>query len=254
LHQTIKSFAVFRFQRKLKFSNLKKHILKVKAVYLRMNSDFLSFTINLSTIVSFLPISVLLWYRKSLFQRSFGLAIFGYFITLFFAGVASYISAYLCKSAFPVFHVFVIINSFFVFLLFRKEYSNNNLKKATTFFLVLLLLSDIIEFSIKGGFLTNNTITYSLFNLLYILQYFLYLIDTMKQKPSIIYDRKSPFLILSITFFYALNQLLFSFIENDLRNLLLTNQYAILLWLLFGWFYIFYLIVVSYFLWKNLRS
>jgi hypothetical protein len=219
-----------------------------------MNSDFLSFTINLSTIASFLPVAVLLWYRKSIFQRSFGLAIFGYFAALFFAGVAGHISAYLWKTAFPVFHVFVIINSFFVFLLFRKEYSNNKFKKATTFFLVFTLLSDIIEFSIKGGFDTNNTITYSVFNLLFVLQYFLYLIDTMKSKPSIIYDRKSPFIILSITFFYALNQLLFSFIEDDLRYLLLTNQYAILLWLLFVWFYILYLVVISYFLWRNLRS
>ncbi len=219
-----------------------------------MNSDILLFSIHFSSVLAFLPIAIMLWNLKKLKQRTFGWAILGYFSCLFFAGVFSYISAYLFESTYPVYHVFMLIQVFFVLQLFKNEYANKHFRTVSYFFFVVLILSEIFEFTFKGGFFANNTITYPIINLTFILQFFLYLVDAIKNRPGIISNRKSPFLILCSTLFYSINQLLFSLIEEDIRMLLINNEYAMLIWALFVWFYTFFLLIASYILWRNLRS
>jgi len=218
-----------------------------------MGSDFLDISVNISLIASFLPIVLMLWYFKVLKKRSFGWAIFGYLTTLFLEGSISYITAYLIQTTFPVFHVFTVFESLFIFLLFKNEYTNAKFKIISFIFFALTLLTEIVEFNFKGGFLENNEITFSVINLSFIIQYFLYLIDSIKNKPAIIFDRKGPFLIFSATLFYTINQLLFSLIQEDIRHLI-NNDYAYLIWVIFVWLYILYLLISSYILWRNLRS
>lgn len=218
-----------------------------------MGSDFLDISVNISLIASFLPIVLMLWYFKVLKKRSFGWAIFGYLTTLFLEGSISYITAYLIQTTFPVFHVFTVFESLFIFLLFKNEYTNAKFKIISIIFFALTLLTEIVEFNFKGGFLENNEITFSVINLSFIIQYFLYLIDSIKNKPAIIFDRKGPFLIFSATLFYTINQLLFSLIQEDIRQLI-NNDYAYLIWVIFAWLYTLYLLIASLLLWRNLRS
>ena len=218
-----------------------------------MSSDFLDISVNISLIASFLPVVLMLWYFKVLKKRSFGWAIFGYLTTLFLEGSISYVTAYLYQTTFPVFHVFTVFEVLFIFLLFKNEYTNAKFKIISFIFFSLTLLTEIFEFNFKGGFLENNEITFSVVNLSFIIQYFLFLIDSIKNKPAIIFDRKGPFLIFSATLFYTINQLLFSLIQEDLRQLI-NNVYVTLIWELFVWLYIFYLMIASYILWRNLRS
>ncbi len=219
-----------------------------------MSSDFLDISVNISSIASFLPIVVMLWYFKVLKKRTFGWAIFGYFTTLFFVSVLCYLFIYLYVNALPGFHLLIVFISFFTFVLFKNEYSNNLFKKASYFFFALVLLTEITEFTVRGGFFTNNYVSNFVLHFTFILQYFLYLVDTIKNRPAIIYDRKGSFLIITATFFYSLNQLLFAIIENDLRYLLVKSEYAVLIWEIFVWLYTFYLLIASYILWRNLRS
>jgi len=219
-----------------------------------MGSDFLDITVNISSLTSFLPVFVLLWYFKVLKKRSFGWAIFGYFTTLFLVTVLSYLFLYIYVDAIPGYHLLIVFISFFTFLLFKNEYSNILFKKASYFFFALVLLTEITEFTVRGGFFTNNYVSNFVLHFTFILQYFLYLVDTIKNRPAIIYDRKGSFLIITATFFYSLNQLLFAIIENDLRFLLAKSHYAILIWEIFVWLYTLYLLIASYILWRNLRS
>jgi hypothetical protein len=219
-----------------------------------MNSDILLFSVHFSSVLAFLPIAIMLWHLKKLKQRTFGWAILGYFSCLFMAGVFSYLSAYLFESTNPIYHIFLIIQAFFVLHLFKNEYANKHFKTVSYVFFGVIILSEIFEFTFKGGFFANNTITYPIINLTFILQYFLYLVDAIKNRPASIYNRKGPFLILSATLFYSINQLLFSLIEEDIRMLLINNEYAMLIWSLFVWFYTFFLLIASYILWRNLRT
>jgi hypothetical protein len=219
-----------------------------------MNSDILLFSIHFSSVLAFLPIAIMLWHLKKLKQRTFGWAILGYFSCLFLAGLFSYLLAYLVESTNPISHIFLIIQGFFVLQLFKNEYANKHFKTVSYVFFGVIIISEIFEFTFKGGFFSINKITYPIVNLTFILQFFLYLVDAIKNRPSIIYNRKSPFLILCTTLFYSINQLLFSLINEDIRMLLINNQYAMLIWALFVWFYIVYLLLSSYFLWRNLRS
>ena len=219
-----------------------------------MSSDFLNISINISSIATFFPFVVMLWYIKTLKKRTFGWAMFGYFTTLFLVSVLCYLFIYLYVNALPVFHLLIVFISFFTFLLFKNEYTNILFKKASYFFFVLALLTEITEFILRGGFFTNNYISYFVLHFTFVLQYFLYLIDTLKNRPAIIYDRKGSFIIISATFFYSFSQLFFSIIENDIRFLLDKNLYAILIWVIFVWLYTFYLLIASYILWRNLRS
>ena len=219
-----------------------------------MGLHFLGFLLDLSSVMAILPIMVMMWHLKALKQRSFGWFMFGYFTTQFLAGALSYLSYFLYDSPLPVFHIFMMIQAFFTFLLFRSEYINSQFKKATDFFLGVTILTEIIEFNVRGGLFTNNIITYAVINLCFILQYFLFMVDAIKNRPKVVYDRKGPFLVLSATLFYSISQLLFCLLEEDLRLLLVKNHYAVLLWALFIWFYTIYLLFASYFLWRNLRS
>jgi len=219
-----------------------------------MGSDFLDISINISSIATFFPFVVMLWYIKTLKKRTFGWAMFGYFTTLFLVSVLCYLFINLYVNALPGFHLLIVFISFFTFLLFKNEYTNILFKKASYFFFVLALLTEITEFILRGGFFTNNYISYFVLHFTFVLQYFLYLIDTLKNRPAIIYDRKGSFIIISATFFYSFSQLFFSIIENDIRFLLDKNLYAILIWVIFVWLYTFYLLIASYILWRNLRS
>jgi hypothetical protein len=172
----------------------------------------------------------------------------------FFVSALCYLLVYIYESAFPGFHLLIVFISFFTFLLFKNEYTNILFKKASYFFFALVLLTEITEFTIRGGFFTDNYVSYFVLHFTFVLQYFLYLVDTIKNRPAIIYDRKGSFLIISATFFYSLNQLFFAIIENEIRYLILKSQYAVLIWVIFVWLYIFYLLIASYILWRNLRS
>jgi hypothetical protein len=218
-----------------------------------MNSDILLITIHVSSVLAFIPIAIMLWNLKQLKQRTFGWAILGYFATLFLAGILNYGSALLFASIYRVFHVTILFRSYFIFLLFYREYTDIKFKKLTYLFLILTLSSEILEFTLKGGFLSDNNFTFPIFNLVIIMQYFLYLVDALKNRPTIINDPKGSFLIVSITYFYAISQLFFAFVREDIRFLLAKNPIAILIWSLFVWCYIIYLLISSYFLWKNLR-
>jgi hypothetical protein len=219
-----------------------------------MGANFLNITVNISSITSFLPVAVMLLYLKTLKTRTFGWAIFGYFTSLFIITMLCYLFIYIYVDAIPGYHLFIVFTSFFTFLLFKSEYSNVFFKKASYFFFALVLITEITEFTFRGGFFTNNYVSNFVLHFTFILQYFLYLVDTIKNRPAIIYNRKGSFLIITATFFYSLNQLLFAIIENDFRFLLAKNQYAVLIWELFVWLYTFYLLTASYFLWRNLHS
>ena len=145
-----------------------------------MGSDFLDITVNISSIASFLPFVVLLWYWKTLKKRTFGWAIFGYFTTLFIVTLLCYLFIYIFVDAIPGYHLLIVFISFFTFLLFKNEYSNNLFKKASYFFFALVLLTEITEFTVRGGFFTNNYVSNFVLHFTFILQYFLYLVDTIK--------------------------------------------------------------------------
>jgi hypothetical protein len=218
-----------------------------------MFSDFVGLSVLFATIFSFVPPAIMLWYRKALSQRSFGWPFFGYSATILGMGLFGYLFSFLYQSAFPSYHIFMWPLAFFIFLLFKNEYYSIGYKKLAYLFLWISLFSEVTEFILRGGFLTNNTITYAIVNLTFVIHYILYIIDVFKNKPSIIYDTKGPFLIISITFIYSINQLLFSFIQEEIRYLLLTSNYANLIWGMFVWLWILYLYFISYYLWKNLR-
>ncbi len=218
-----------------------------------MFSGFLGLSSLFSSVSAFVPIVIMLRYRKVLIQRSFGISIFGYIASLFLAGVIEYLFAFLCRSGFPAHHIFIVPLAFFTFLLFKNEYYNVKYKQLAYLFLGLSLLSEVVEFIVRGGFLTNNTITYSIVNLTFIAHYLLYIIDNFKNKPSLILNPKGSFMIISATFIYSINQLLFSFVIEGIR-FQITNNYANLMWGSFTWLYILYLYFICYLLWKNLRG
>jgi hypothetical protein len=219
-----------------------------------MNSDILFFLVHFSSVLAFLPISIMLWYLKKLKQRTSGWAILGYFSCLFLSGLLNYVSAPLFESIYPVFHATVLFKSYFVFLLFNDAYTNIKLKKFSFLFFIVILFCEIFEFISKGGFLANNNITFPVVNLVFILQFLLYLMDAFKNRPTKIQFQEGFFNVLSLTFFYSISQLFFALIREDIRFELSKNEYALLIWTLFVWFYIVYLLLSSYFLWRNFRS
>jgi hypothetical protein len=218
-----------------------------------MFSSFEGISVLFATILSILPPAIMLWCRKALSQRSFGWPFFGYSATILAMGLFGYLFSFLYQSAFPSYHIFVWPLAFFTFQLFKNQYYSILFKKLAYLFLGMSLFSEVTEFIWRGGFLTNNSITYSIVNLTFITHYILYIIDVFKNKPNIIYDKKGPFLIISITFLYSINQLFFSLIDEELRYFLTSSTYAIIIWSLFTWLWILYLIIISYYLWKNLR-
>jgi hypothetical protein len=218
-----------------------------------MFSTFIALSVLFGTILSILPPAIMLWYRKALSQRSFGWPFFGYSATILAMGLSGYLFSFLYQSAFPSYHIFILPLAFFTFLLFKNQYYSIRFKKLAYVFLGISLFSEVTEFIWRGGLLTDNSITYSFVNLTFIGHYILYIIDVFKNKPSIIYDKKGPFLIISITFIYSINQLLFSLIGEDIRYLLVSSTYANIIWSMFACLWILYLIIISYYLWKNLR-
>jgi hypothetical protein len=78
--------------------------------------------------------------------------------------------------------------------------------------------------------------------------------DAFKNRPTKIQFQEGFFNVLSLTFFYSISQLFFALIREDIRFELSKNEYALLIWTLFVWFYIVYLLLSSYFLWRNFRS
>ncbi len=218
-----------------------------------MNIDVLFFTNHASSVLAFLPVAIMLWKLKQLKQRTFGRAILGYFSVLFLAGLLNYVSAKLFESIYPVFHISIFFESYFIFLLFTREYTNIKFKKLAYLFLILTLSSEILEFTLKGGFLSDNNFTFPISNLVFMIQYFLYLVDALKNRPTIIQDPKGSFLIVTATYFYSTSQLFFAIVREDIRFLMVESPNAILIWCLFVWVYVVYLLISSYFLWKNLR-
>jgi hypothetical protein len=217
-----------------------------------MFSTFIGLSVLFATILSALPPAIMLWYRKALSQRSFGWSFFGYSTTILGMGIFGFLFSFFYLSTFPSHHIFIWPLAFFTFQLFKNEYYSVKFKKLAYIFLIIGLLSEVIEFNVRGGFLTNNTITYSIVNLTFIAHYLFYIIDNFKNKPSVILNPKGSFMIISATFIYSLNQLLFSFVIESIR-FQVTNNYANLIWGSFTWLYILYLFFISYFLWKNLR-
>ncbi len=217
-----------------------------------MFSSFEGISILFATILSILPPAIMLWYRKALSQRSFGWPFFGYSATILAMGLFGYLFSFLYQSAFPSYHIFILPQAFFTFLLFKNEYYSVKFKKLAYLFLIIGLLSEVIEFNVRGGFLTDNSITYSIVNLTFIAHYLFYIIDNFKNKPSVILNPKGSFMIISATFIYSIIQLLFSFVIEVIR-FQITNNYANLIWGSFTWLYVLYLFFISYFLWKNLR-
>jgi len=217
-----------------------------------MFSTFLELSALFAAILSILPPAIMLWYRKALSQRSFGWPFFGYSATILAMSIFGYLFSFLYQSAFPSYHIFILPLAFFTFLLFKNQYYSIRFKKLAYVFLGISLFSEVTEFIWRGGFLTDNSITYSIVNLTFIAHYLLYIIDNFKNKPSVILNPKGSFMIISATFIYSLNQLLFSFVIESIR-FQVTNNYANLIWGSFTWLYILYLFFISYFLWKNLR-
>jgi hypothetical protein len=216
-----------------------------------MFSSFEGISILFATILSILPPAIMLWYRKALSQRSFGWPFFGYSATILAMGLFGYLFSFLYQSAFPSYHIFILPQAFFTFLLFKNEYYSVKFKKLAYLFLIIGLLSEVIEFNVRGGFLTDNSITYSIVNLTFIAHYLFYIIDNFKNKPSVILNPKGSFMIISATFIYSIIQLLFSFVIEGIR-FQITNNYANLIWSIFACLWILYLIIISYYLWKNL--
>ena len=219
-----------------------------------MKIDLLYVLIVASAVIAVVPVLVMLWYRKTLFQRSFGMALLGIYSSHFLAGVFEHISCYLFKTTFPVYHFYVIFLSYFYYLLFAKKLTILVLKKLAVFLLVLMLAIEVYEFFFRGGLFIDNNLAYLSLQVYTILFYFLYLVDTFKNAPhSLVYSR-SEFGIYSINFVFSILQFLFVLIENDIRESLEQNSWTDMIWELYVWTYIIYLIISSYLIWKNMRS
>lgn len=215
---------------------------------------FLLYLIHTSSVLAILPIIIILTHRKSLFQRRYGWGVFAYFSNLVVAGFSGYISCDLFGTSNVAYHITLPFLMLAIYLLFKDEFTNKRFKRIALLLFIISLASEILEFNFENGFMSNNNITYAVVNFSFIVQYLLYLLDTFSNQPSIIFDKKSPFAILSATFFYSINQLLFSVIEEDIADHLLDSNYAVIIWSIFVSNYILFLLVSSYFLWKNLRS
>jgi hypothetical protein len=215
---------------------------------------FLLYLIHTSSVLSLIPVLIMLLHKKTLFQRRYGWGLFGYFSNLAFAAFVSYLSCYLFGVSYVAYHFSLPFLMLAIYWLFKDEFTNKSFKRITLILFIISLVSEVLEFSFENGFKTNNNITYSIVNFSFIALYLLYLLDTFNNQPSIIFDKKSPFSLFNLLFFYSINQLLFSVIEEDIADHLLDSNYAVIIWSIFVSNYIFFLILSSYFLWKNLRS
>jgi hypothetical protein len=219
-----------------------------------MNSENLYALMIASAGIAVVPVLVMLWYRKTFFKRSFGIALFGIYSSHFLAGVFEHISCYLFKSTYPIYHFYVISLSYFYYLLFAKKLTISGLKKLAGFLLVLMLAIEGYDFFFRGGLFINNNLAYLSVQVYTILFYFLYLVDTFKNAPhSLVYSR-SEFGIYSAIFVFAIIQFLFALIENDISESLGLNSRINMIWGSYVWAYIIYLIISSYLIWKNMRS
>jgi hypothetical protein len=205
-------------------------------------------------VLALMPVMIMLVHRKTLFQRRYGWGVFGYFSNLVIAAFASYLSCYLFGTSFVAYHITLPFLMLAIYALFKDEFTNKSFKRIPLILFIISLVSEILEFSFENGFKANNNITYSIVNFSFIALYLLYLLDTFNNQPSIIFDKKSPFAVFNLMFFYSINQLLFSVIEEDIAANLLDSNYAVIIWSIFVCNYILFLLLASYFLWKNLRS
>ena len=219
-----------------------------------MKIDLLYILMVASAVIAVVPVLVLLWYRKTLFQQSFGVALLGVYSSHFIAGVFEHISCYLFNTTYPVYHFYVISLGFFYYMLFAKKLTISVLKKLAVFLLVLMLATEVYEFFFRGGLFNNNNLAYLSLQVYTILFYFLYLVDTFKNAPhSLIYSR-GEFSIYSAIFVFAIIQFLFALIENDISESLGLNSRINMIWGSYVLSYIIYLIISSYLIWKNMRS
>lgn len=219
-----------------------------------MKIDLLYVLIVASAVIAVVPVLVMLWYRKTLFQRSFGMALLGIYSSHFLAGVFEHISCYLFKTTFPVYHFYVIFLSYFYYLLFAKKLTILVLKKLAVFLLVLMLATEGYDFFFRGGLFSNNHLSHLVLTVYVVVLYFLFLVDTFKNSSdSLVYSR-GVFGIYSINFVFSILQFLFVLIENDIRESLEQNSWTDMIWGLYVWTYIIYLIISSYLIWKNMRS
>jgi hypothetical protein len=219
-----------------------------------MKSENLYALIVASAVIAVVPVLVLLWYRKTLFQRSFGIVLFGIYSSHFLAGVFEHISCYLLKTTYPVYHFYVISLSYLYYLLFAKKLTILVLKKLAVFLLVLMLAIEGYEFFFRGGLFSNNNLAYLYLQEYTVIFYFLYLVDTFKNAPNSLVYSRSEFGIYSTIFVFAILQFLFALIENDISESLGSNSWINMIWGLYVWAYIIYLIISSYLIWKNMRS
>lgn len=218
-----------------------------------MDPTFIYFSVNFSISMATLPFLVMLLRIKTLKKRRFGWTFFGYITSLFLVGFTALIAIEIIESPYPIYYIFIPIQSYFIYLVFKNEYSNKLFKRISLYLFLLICLSNIIEFSVEDIIWENNDVTFAISNFVYILMYFMYLFDLIKNNPSSIYDKKGPFMLLSITLFYAISHLIFAIVEEDLRQLMEHHIFALKIWEVFIWTYTFYLVAIAYFLWKNLR-
>ena len=219
-----------------------------------MKSENLYALIVASAAIAVVPVLVLLWYRKTLFQRSFGIALFGIYTSHFLTGVFEHISCYLFKTTYPVYHFYVISLSYLYYLLFAKKLTILVLKKLAVFLLVLMLATEGYDFFFRGGLFSNNNLAYLYLQVYTVIFYFLYLVDTLKNAPNSLVYSRSEFGIYSTIFVFAILQFLFALIENDISESLGLNSWINMIWGSYICSYIIYLIISSYLIWKNMRS
>lgn len=214
--------------------------------------EVLLFIVHSSTAISLLPIVIMLWFRKTLFQRSYGIAILGMYVSFFLAAISSYITSYLIHSSIPSYHILIPMRGFFICLLFVKEFNNKKFKNAGVVMFLLILCSELFEFIYFGGIMSNNNLTSLAVNLTFIIFYVLYIIDAYKYKPETMFQPRGIFPVFSVIFGYEVVYFLFSLIENDLREKLLIDPKAVAIWGGFVLLYSISLILASYLIWRNL--
>jgi hypothetical protein len=219
-----------------------------------VSKEVLLFIVHSSTTISLLPIVIMLWYRKSLLKQSYGIAIFGMYVTFFLSALFSYISCYFLESSTPSYHIFVTLRGFFIYLLFIKELKNKFLKTIGIALLLSIFVAEFLELFYWGGLLSNNNLTQLFVNLEFIIFYILYIIDIYKNNPESMFEPRGVFPLYSVIFAYEVVFLLFSVIENDLREKLLIDPSAVAIWGGFVLLYSISLILASFLLWRNLSA
>jgi hypothetical protein len=171
-----------------------------------MKLELLKFSILLSALISAIPVIIMLINRKTLFQRSYGFALFGIFSSHFLAGAFEFVCAYVFRNAFPVYHLYNVILSIFLFLLFSSKIITPILKNCAKVLLFIMLLAEFYDFFFRGGLFSNNNFAYPVLQFSIILFYFLYLLETFKFHSIEAAHTASEFAIFSTIFVYAVIQ------------------------------------------------